>query len=130
MVDTSKELIVMYFGTTSRPGHHITMLNGNISIQEQCRIGREIDSDDDLYSDMKKCKGIGYVYYRGVTMLCIPYSLHDSRGGSKSIFIMGGKVSKDEIIAELKKHKWVQDIFHKLEIEHNLEGIYEIELNL
>lgn len=120
----------MYFGTTSGPGHHITMLSNNIPMKDQIRIGHEIDADDDLYSDMKKCKGIGYVYYRGVTMLCIPYSLHDSRGGSKSIFIMEGKVSKDEITAELKKYKWVQDIFHKLEIEHNLEGIYEIELNL
>lgn len=126
----NKEPIVMYFGTTSGPGHHITMLSNNIPMKDQIRIGHEIDADDDLYSDMKKCKGIGYVYYRGVTMLCIPYSLHDSRGGSKSIFIMEGKVSKDEITAELKKYKWVQDIFHKLEIEHNLEGIYEIELNL
>lgn len=120
----------MYFGTTSGPGHHITMLSNNIPMKDQIRIGHEIDADDHLYSDMKKCKGVGYVYYRGVTMLCIPYSLHDSRGGSKSIFIMEGKVAKDEIVAELKKHKWVQDIFHKLEIEHNLEGIYEIELNL
>lgn len=126
----SKEPIVMYFGTTSGPGHHITMLSNNIPMKDQIRIGHEIDADDNLYSDMKKCKGVGYVYYRGVTMLCIPYSLHDSRGGSKSIFIMEGKVAKDEIVAELKKHKWVQDIFHKLEIEHNLEGIYEIELNL
>lgn len=126
----SKEPIVMYFGTTSGPGHHITMLSNNIPMKDQVRIGHEIDADDNLYSDMKKCKGVGYVYYRGVTMLCIPYSLHDSRGGSKSIFIMEGKVSKDEITAELKKYKWVQDIFHKLEIEHNLEGIYEIELNL
>lgn len=126
----SKEPIVMYFGTTSGPGHHITMLSNNIPMKDQIRIGHEIDADNALYSDMKKCKGVGYVYYRGVTMLCIPYSLHDSRGGSKSIFIMEGKVAKDEIVAELKKYKWVQDIFHKLEIEHNLEGIYEIELNL
>lgn len=126
----SKEPIVMYFGTTSGPGHHITMLSNNIPMKDQIRIGHEIDADDNLYSDMKKCKGVGYVYYRGVTMLCIPYSLHDSRGGSKSIFIMEGKVAKDEIVVELKKYKWVQDIFHKLEIEHNLEGIYEIELNL
>lgn len=126
----SKEPIVMYFGTTSGPGHHITKLSNNIPMKDQIRIGHEIDADDNLYSDMKKCKGVGYVYYRGVTMLCIPYSLHDSRGGSKSIFIMEGKVAKDEIVAELKKYKWVQDIFHKLEIEHNLEGIYEIELNL
>lgn len=124
----SKEKIVMYFGTTGTPGHHITILSGNMSIKDQCRIGREIDADDDLYSDMKKCKGVGYVYYRGVTMLCIPYSAHDSRGGSKSIFIMEGKVAKDEIIAELQKYQWVYDIFHRLEIEHNLEGVNEFEL--
>lgn len=126
----SKEPIVMYFGTTGRPGHHITMLNGDITIKDQCRIGREIDADDNLYSDMKKCKGIGYAYYRGVTMLCIPYSLHDSRGGSKSIFIMEGKVAKDEIVAELKKHKWVYDIFSQLQIDHNLVDVEEFELTL
>lgn len=125
-----QEKIVMYFGTTGKPGHSITMLSGNIPMQDQCRIGREIDADNNLYSDMMKCKGIGYVYYRGVTMLCIPYSLHDSRGGSKSIFIMGGKIAKDEVVAELQKYQWVYNIFHRLEIEHNLEGVNEIELTL
>ena len=48
----SKESIVMYFGTTGRPGHHITMLRGNMPIKDQCRIGIEIDADNDLYSDM------------------------------------------------------------------------------
>lgn len=120
----------MYFGTTGRPGHHITMLNGDIPIKDQCRIGGEIDADNDLYSDMKKCKGVGYVYYRGVTMLCIPYSLHDSRGGSKSIFIMEGKVAKDEIVRELQKHPWVHAIFTRLQIEHHLDGVEEFELTL
>lgn len=128
--DMSKESIVMYFGTTGRPGHHITMLSGNIPIKDQCRIGGEIDADDDLYSDMKKCKGIGYVYYRGVTMLCIPYSVHDSRGGSKSIFIMEGKVAKDEIVKELQKYSWVHAIFTRLQIDHHLDGVEEIELTL
>lgn len=55
----SKELIVMYFGTTGRPGHHITMLNGDIPIKDQCRIGGEIDADNDLYSDMKNVRVSG-----------------------------------------------------------------------
>lgn len=124
----SKNPIVMYFGTTSGPGHHITMLSSNIPMKDQIRIGHEIDSDNDLYSDMKRCKGIGYVYYLGVTMLCIPYSLHDSRGGSKSIFIMEGKVAKDEIVRELQKYSWVHAIFTRLQIDHHLDGVEEIEL--
>lgn len=124
----SKESIVMYFGTTGKPGHYITMLSGNMPMKDQHHIGSEIDADNDLYSGMKKCKGIGYVYYRGVTMLCIPYSAHDSRGGSKSIFIMEGKVTKDEIVRELQKHPWVHAIFTRLQIEHNLDEIIEFEL--
>lgn len=124
----SEKSIVMYFGTTSGPGHHIIMLNGNIPMKDQIRIGNEIDSDNDLYSDMKRCKGIGYVYYRGVTMLCIPYSVHDSRGGSKSIFIMEGKVAKDEIVKELQKHPWVHAIFTRLQIDHHLGEVEEFEL--
>lgn len=120
----------MYFGTTGTPGHHITILSGNMSIKEQYRIGREIDADNSLYSDMKKCKGIGYVYYRGVTMLCIPYSVHDSRGGSKSIFIMEGKVTKDEIIKEIQKYPWVHAIFTRLQIEHHLGDVEAFELTL
>lgn len=65
----TREPIVMYFGTAGELGHRITMLSGNIPIKDQWRIGQEIDSDEGLYSNMKKCKGIGYVYYRGVTML-------------------------------------------------------------
>lgn len=121
--------LVMYFGTTGRAsGHHITVLNGNMTMKDQCRIGREIDADNNLYSDMKKCKGIGYVYYRGVTMLCVPYSVHDSRGGSKTMFIMEGKVTKDEIVSELQKYQWVHGIFSRLEIDHHLDGINEVEL--
>lgn len=118
----------MYLGTTGTPGRHITILSGNMSIKDQCRIGIEIDEDKDLYSSMKKCKGIGYVYCRGVTMLCIPYSVHDSRGGSKSIFIMEGKVTKDEIVKELQRHPWVHAIFTRLQIDHHLDGLEEIEL--
>ncbi|WP_042370586.1 hypothetical protein [Bacteroides neonati] len=124
----SKESIAMYFGTTGVPGHHITMLSGSMSVKDQCRIGGEIDSDDALYSAMKKCKGIGYVYYRGVTMLCIPYSAHDSRGGSKSIFIMEGKIAKDEIIKELQKYSWVYSLFTRLQIDHHLGDVEEFEL--
>lgn len=124
----SKGPIVMYFGTTSGPGHHITMLSNNIPMKDQILIGNEIDSDNGLYSDMKKCKGIGYVYYRGVTMLCIPYSLHDSRGGSKSIFIMEGRATKDEIVKELQKYPWVHAIFTRLQILHHLDGVVEFEL--
>lgn len=120
--------IVMYFGTTGIPGQHITILSGNMPMKDQIRIGHEIDADNDLYSDMKKCKGIGYVYYRGVTMLCIPYSLHDSRNGSKSIFIMEGKVTKDVIVKELQKYQWVYNIFTRLQIDHHLDGIEEFEL--
>lgn len=126
----SKEPIVMYFGTTSVPGHHITMLSNNIPMKDQIRIGSEIDADDNLYSSMKKCKGIGYIYYRGVTMLCIPYSVHDSRSGSKSIFIMEGKVAKDEIVRELQKYPWVHAIFTRLQIEHHLDGVKEFQLAL
>lgn len=119
---------VMYFGTTGSLGHHITMLSGNMSVKDQYRIGNEIDLDNALYSDMKKCKGIGYVYYRGVTMLCIPYSAHDSRSGSKSIFIMEGKIAKDEIVKELQKYSWVHNIFTQLRIEHHLGDVEEFEL--
>lgn len=97
--------------------------------QEQHRISEEIDADYDLYSNMKKCKGIGYVYYRGTTMLCVPYSLDDFRGGSKSIFIMEGNVSKDEIVKELQKYTWGHAIFTRLRIEHHLDGVEELELS-
>lgn len=120
----------MYFDTTGVQGHNITMLSGNIPMKDQWRIGREIDADNNLYSNMKRCKGIGYVYYRGVTMLCVPFSVHDSRGGSKSIFIMEGKVSKDEIVKNLQKHPWVYDIFTRLQIDHYLDEIEEFELVL
>lgn len=122
----NEELIVMYFGTTGKPGHYITVLRGDITMKEQGRIGREIDADNDLYSYMKKCNGIGYIYYRGVTMLCIPYSLHDARGGSKSIFIMQGNIPKDEILKELQNYPWVNEIFHRLEMAHNLKGVIEL----
>lgn len=121
----NNESLVMYFGTTGKPGHNITMLSGNLQMKDQCRIGREIDADEDLYSGMKKCKGIGYVYYRGVTMLCIPYSVHDARGGSKSIFIMEGQVDREEIEANLQKYPWVHKIFTQLQIDHHLDGIEE-----
>ena len=61
-------------------------------------------------------------------MLCIPYSVHDSRGGSKSIFIMEGKVAKDEIVRELQKYQWVYNIFTRLQIDHHLDEIEEFEL--
>lgn len=125
----SENPIVMYFGTTGKgSGHHITVLNGSLPIHDQIRVGNELDLDDDLYSNMNKCKGIGYVYYRGVTMLCIPYSVHDPRGGSKSIFIMKGKVAKDKIVKELQKYQWIYDLFTRLQIDHHLVGIEELEL--
>lgn len=75
----------MYFGTTSKAsGHHLTVLNGSLAMKDQCRIGQEIDADESLYSDIRRGKGIRYVYYRGVRMLHVPYSVHDSRPGSKS----------------------------------------------
>lgn len=49
----------MYFGTTGTPGHHITILSGNMPIKDQIRIGNEIDSDNDLYSDMKNVRASG-----------------------------------------------------------------------
>ena len=123
--------IVMYFGTTHRSsGHAITMLSGYLNIGEQTRIGNELDSDEKLYSDICKIKGVSYVYYRGVTMLCIPYSIHDDRGGSKTMFIMQGKVQQIDMLDELKKYNWVYNIFHKLEIDHKLECIIEIKLTL
>lgn len=124
----TREPIVMYFGTAGELGHRITMLSGNIPIKDQWRIGQEIDSDEGLYSNMKKCKGIGYVYYRGVTMLCIPYSVDDTRGGSKSIFIVEGKISKDEIVKELHKYPGVYAIFTRLKIDHHLGEVEEFEL--
>ena len=125
----SKNQIIMYFGTTHKSsGHSITMLSGYLNMNEQIRIGSELDSDERLYSDICKGKGIRYVYYRGVTMLCIPYSLHDSRGGCKTMFITQGKVPQAQILEELKKYPWVCNIFNKLGKTHNLEGIIEIEL--
>ena len=114
-----------------RLGRDRDRLFKQVVIYKETDMSKEsIDADDDLYSDMKKCKGIGYVYYRGVTMLCIPYSVHDSRGGSKSIFIMEGKVAKDEIVKELQKYSWVHAIFTRLQIDHHLDGVEEIELTL
>lgn len=72
---------------------------------------------------MEKYKGIGYVCYRGVTMLCAPYCVHDSRGGRKSIFIMEGKVTMDEIVKELQNSPWVYAIFTRLQIDHHLNGV-------
>ena len=125
----SENQIIMYFGTThENSGHSITMLSGYLNINQQITIASELDSDEKLYSYICKGNGVKYIYYRGVTMLCIPYSLHDSRGGCKTMFIMHGKITQMEISEELKKYPWVYNVFNKLKKSHKLEGIIEIEL--
>ena len=123
----NKDKIVLYFGTTGQPGHHLHVLSGFVNSKVQTGIEGDLDGDDGLYAEIVNGKGIRYLYYRGITMLCVPYSLHDDRCGCRSMFIVQGHFSIDEIRSELAKYPYYNNIFNKLSELHNLDGIYEIK---
>lgn len=126
-MEKNKDKIVLYFGTTGSAGHHLHVLCGYVNKHIQTIIENDLDGDECLYAEIVNGKGIRYLYYRGITMLCVPYSLHDDRGGCKSMFIVKGYLSKDEIQSELAKYPYYNNIFNKLSELYKLDGIYEIE---
>ena len=125
----NNEKIILYFGTKSRNGgHNITLLNGHFSIADQSKMADLLDSNELLYSKIIDGNGIRYLYYGGGTMLCVPVSLHDDRGGCKTMFIVEEYMSKEDILSELEKYPFYYDIFMRIKAKYKLEGIHEIKL--
>lgn len=114
--------LVLYFGTTAEgSGHNITVLSGNISTEARYKLEIVLDSEESIYSQTGVL--LYFLHYRGMTVLCTPFSAHDNRFGSKTMFLVEGNISFTELITELLKYQWVVDILYQIEKQYNLTGV-------
>lgn len=107
---------VGYFGTRGQAGHNLYVLAGgdNLTPLDISDLAAEFDSD----AIMRKLsiKSIMLFYYRNLTIIGYPVSLDDKRPGSKSLFIVGGIKTADEVLERMKDFQWVVEIFKEIYI--------------
>lgn len=118
---------MLYFGTTKNTsGHGIVEISCNVDPARRFKLENFLDSEE-VYEVFRRHKVNTMLYFKvkGFTILGCAVSLHDSRGGSKSLIVAEGDAPLSNMLLGISINKRVEKIFEELNKKYNFRLITE-----